>query len=152
MKQAKNPIKVNFENHTIILSKPFATRAAIPDSPEYKSLTDVQKCYPDYKIVVRTIKQPSNEHYKGLTYSYMEYYISTHERADERIREYNEIRLRAQCHSASYGYIKKWFLKAYPQIDDFTPEDYKKQFESNLFTAKSLEVKADDKSNDERAA
>ncbi len=152
MKQAKNPIKVNFVNHTIVVSRLFATRAADPKYAEYRQLTDVQKYYPSYEVVVRTIQQPSNEHYKGLTYSYMEYYISTHERADERIKEYNEIRLRAQCHSASYGYIKKWFLQVYPQIDDFTPEDYKKQFEPTLFTAKSLEANADNKSNDTLAA
>jgi hypothetical protein len=129
MKQAKTPIKVNFESHAIIVSRPFAIRAANPHSPEYQQLTNVQTHYPDYEIVVRTIKQPSSEHYKGLTYAYMEYYISTHKEAAARMTEYEEIRLRAQCHSGSYGCVKKWFLQVYPQIDDFTPEDYKKQFE-----------------------
>ena len=38
--------------------------------------------------------------------------------------EYKEIRLRAACHSMKYGHIKKWFLATYPQIDDFTPEQF----------------------------
>lgn len=130
MKQAKNPIKVNFEKRIIIVSRSFAIRAASPNSKEYRQLTDVQMAYPAYKISVRTIQQPKNHHHKGLTYSYMEYYISTHENADERMAEYNEIRLRADCHSMKYANIRKWFLSAYPQIDDFTPEDFKKEYES----------------------
>ena len=130
MKQAKNPIKVNFENKKIVVSRPFAIRAASPNSKEYRQLTDVQMAYPEYQITVRTIQQPKNDHHKGLTYSYMEYYISTHDNATERMAEYNEIRLRADCHSMKYGNIRKWFLSAYPQIDDFTPEDFKKECES----------------------
>lgn len=152
MKQAKNPIKVDFANHTIVVSRPFATRAASPQSTEYMQLTNVQKSYPDYQIVVRSIKQPSNEHYKGLTYSYMEYYISTHENAEKRMQEYNEIRLRAQCHSASYGNTKKWFLKVYPQIDDFTPEEYKIRFDLQNIASKASEVRTVNENNEPHAA
>ena len=130
MKQAKNPIKVNFESKKIVVSRPFAIRAASPNSKEYRQLTDVQIAYPDYEISVRTIQQPKKDHHKGLTYSYMEYYISTHDNATERMEEYNEIRLRAECHSMEYANIRKWFLLAYPQIDDFTPEDFKKECSS----------------------
>ncbi len=129
MKEARNPIKVNFANHTIVISRLFAIRAANPTSAEYAKLTDVQTSYPDYKIEVRKIKKSDKENYKGLTYAYMEYYIATHENAQERMAEYNEIRLRAACHSMTYGYIKKWFLSAYPKIDDFTPEDFEKEQE-----------------------
>ena len=124
MKEAKNPIKVNFANHTIVISRLFAVRAAIPTSTEYVKLTDIQTSYPDYKIEVKTIKKSDKENYKGLTYAYMEYYISTHENPQERMAEYKEIRLRAACHSMKYGHIKKWFLATYPQIDDFTPEQF----------------------------
>jgi len=127
MKQAKNPIKVNFESKNIVVSRPFAIRAASPSSKEYRQLTDVQMAYPDYVISVRTIQQPKKDHHKGLTYSYMEYYISTHDNAAKRMEEYNEIRLRAECHSMKYANIRKWFLSAYPQIDDFTPEDFKRE-------------------------
>ena len=130
MKEAKNPIKINFEKKTIVVSRPFAIRAASPTSKEYRQLTDVQMAYPAYQISVRTIQQPKTDHHKGLTYSYMEYYISTHENADERMAEYKEIRLRAECHSMKYANIRKWFLSVYPQIDDFTPDDFKNKCES----------------------
>ena len=152
MKQPKNPIKVNFASRTIIVSRPFAIRAANPCSAEYHQLTDVQSAYPDYEIVIRTIKKADNEHYKGLTYSYMEHYISTHENAETRMREYNEMRLRAECHSMKYGHIKSWFLAAYPQIDDFTPEDYQKQCEKAQQMAASHGFDLDTETGELRAA
>lgn len=128
MKLIKNPIKVDFSKRVIVVSRPFSLRAGCPSSAEYFQLAEVQRSFPDYKIVVRTIKKGNNEHYKGLTYAYMEYYISTHADAELRMEEYKEMRLRAACHSMKYAHIKKWFLDVYPQIDDFTPEDYRRKF------------------------
>jgi hypothetical protein len=54
----------------------------------------------------------------------MEHYIATHAHADERMAEYKETRLRAECHAMRYGFVKKWFLAAYPQIDDYTPQQF----------------------------
>ncbi|MBQ8003671.1 MAG: hypothetical protein IJ299_01055 [Oscillospiraceae bacterium] len=137
MKEAKNPIKVNFEKKKIVVSRPFAIRAASPNSKEYRQLTDVQMAYPEYQISVRTIQQPQHDRHKGLTYSYMEYYISTHDNSSKRMAEYNEIRLRAECHSMKYANIRKWFLSAYPQIDDFTPEQYLEQIKENTIKTDS---------------
>ena len=127
MKEAKNPIKVKHENKNIVISRPYSIRAAIPNTKEYKLLAEIKSVYSDYTIVIREIKKPPKESYKGLTYSYMEYYITTHENAEARMAEYNEIRLRAECHDMKYGNIKKWFLSAYPKIDDFTPQDFETQ-------------------------
>ena len=132
MKRAKQPIKVNFNEQTIVLNRAFATRAAIPTSKEYHKLKSVRETYPDYEIQIRTIVQPKTERHKGLTYSYMEHYISTHENATVRMAEFREMRLRAECHSMKYNHIKKWFLSVYPQIDDFTPEDFKREQENVL--------------------
>ena len=125
MKSVKNPIKVNFANRTIVISKSFAVKASVVTSKEYRDLTDVQASYPEYQIVVREIKRnPNKETYPNLTYAYMEHYIATHAHADERMAEYKETRLRAQCHAMRYGFVKKWFLAAYPQIDDYTPQQF----------------------------
>ena len=43
MKQAKNPVKVNFDARKIMVSRSFAVRAANPNSKEYCILTDIQK-------------------------------------------------------------------------------------------------------------
>lgn len=127
MKEAKNPIKVKHENKNIVISRPYSIRAAIPNTKEYKLLAEIKNVYPDYNIIIREIKKTPKESYKGLTYSYMEHYITTHDNAEARMAEYNEIRLRAECHDMKYGNIKKWFLSAYPKIDDFTPQDFETQ-------------------------
>ena len=61
MKQAKNPIKVNFESKKIVVSRPFAIRAASPNSKEYRQLTDVQIAYPDYEIRNNTALTPDSQ-------------------------------------------------------------------------------------------
>ncbi len=127
MKKVKNPIKLDLEKHCIIINRQFGIHASVIGSPEYKQLSEVKSNFPNFEIVIRTISQPSSEHYKGLTYEYMEYYISTHADAKKRLEEFNEIKLRANCHSMKYGKIKQWFLATYPQIDDFTPEDFAKE-------------------------
>lgn len=152
MKQIQNPIKVNYAKRTINVSRQFAIRAAKPKSAEYHQLADIQKAFPDYEIVVRTIKKANNEHYKGLTYSYMEHYIATHKDAEKRMAEYNEIRLRADCHTMKYGHIKKWFLSAYPQIDDFTPEDYKRECEEQNQKQTDYKIIAESTNNEPLAA
>ena len=81
MKEAKNPIKVKHENKNIVISRPYSIRAAIPNTKEYKLLAEIKSVYSDYTIVIREIKKTPKESYKGLTYSYMEYYITTHENA-----------------------------------------------------------------------
>ena len=55
---------------------------------------------------------------------------SKHPKAEERKKELDEMILRARCHLEKYGNVKKWFLAAYPDISDFTPEDFKKEIES----------------------
>jgi ferredoxin len=92
MKEAKNPIKVKHENKNIVISRPYSIRAAIPNTKEYKLLAEIKSVYSDYTIIIREIKKTPKESYKGLTYSYMEYYITTHENAEARMAEYNEIK------------------------------------------------------------
>ncbi len=130
MKKSRSPIKFDFDNKHLIINRQFGARAAIFGSKEYNILTKIKQNYSDYEIVLRDFKKSEFEHYKGLTYAYMEYYISTHDDAEKRMEEYKEIRLRAECHSMKYGKIKKWFLLTYPQIDDFTPEAFKQMKEN----------------------
>ena len=54
----------------------------------------------------------------------MENYILTHEGADtaEKVMaEYRELRLISECHCKARRYpaIKSWFLKKYPEIEEF---------------------------------
>ena len=109
----------HFEKN-IYISNPFARAAMSTKSEEYKMLIKVMATHPDYTVVRREIKKnPHKESYRGLTYAYMDGYIATHDPTGEIWKEYTELRHRAACHSIRYAHIKNWFLKVYPEIDDF---------------------------------
>lgn len=117
----KGTIRVDHINKNIIVSKVFAKASMFINSEEYKTLCDIRTVYPDYSIIQREIrKNPQKESYRGLTYAYMEHYILTHDKSGDVMKIYEEMRLRALCHSIRYAHIKKWFLEIYPEIDDFS--------------------------------
>lgn len=121
----KNTLKLNHENHTIVMDRTFAKYAENTRSEEYFHLQQVRRDYPEYQVIQRKIKRNTEmEHYKGLNYEYMEDYIMTHGTADEikaNLNKYEELRLIAQCHSKARRYpaIKSWFLETYPEIVRF---------------------------------
>lgn len=116
----KYPVKIDHDAQTIIMSSAFAKKQKFPNTAEFHELQALHNSYPTYKIVTRKIKLNSQkEAFKGLTYAYMEEYITNHDNAETRLKEFNELRLLAQCHSIRYPHIKKWFLEAYPEVAQF---------------------------------
>lgn len=121
----KNVLKVNHTNRTIIMDRTFAKLAENTMSDEYAHLQRVRKDYPEYSVIKKKIKKnPHKNCYRGLTYEYMEDYISTHgsaERIKKNLHEFYEMRLISQCHSQSFRYpvIKSWFLEEYPEVANF---------------------------------
>ena len=121
----KNVLKLNHENCTIVMDRTFAKRSENTRSEEYTHLQQVRQDYPMYEVIRRKITRNTEmEHYKGLTYEFMEDYIMTHGTADEikaNLNKYEELRLITQCHSKARRYpaIKSWFLETYPEIVKF---------------------------------
>ena len=117
----KNTLRVSHNDRTIVMDRTFAKFAANTMSPEYAHLQQVRQDYPLYTVVQRHIrKNTKQEHYLGLTYTYMEDYIASHGNADDR-RTYDEMRLISKCHSKRLRYpaIKAWFLERFPEIKEF---------------------------------
>ena len=121
-------IVVKFKECEIVLGADFSKKARVPGSPEYRQLKSVRQDFPDFAIVVRTIRKAvRKEAYKGLDYNFMEKYIAGHD-PDGNIRKvYDEKRLLAECHSIRFPHIKAWFLRTYPEVKMYgvleTPED-----------------------------
>ena len=121
----KNTLKLNHTERTIVMDKTFAKFAADTMSAEYAHLQQVRQDYPLYTVVQRHIrKNTKQEHYHGLTYRYMEDYITTHGSAEDR-RIYDEKKLISECHSKGFRYpvIKSWFLERFPEIKKFGVEE-----------------------------
>lgn len=120
----KNYVKIDYANRQIIMDRTFAKHANIVGSEEYNRLQTARRDYEGFTVVVRTIRRNNKkECYRGLTYKYMEEYISCHDNSDERKKQFDELRLIAKCHSKRYPVIKQWFLQQYPEIAKFGMPD-----------------------------
>ena len=139
-----NTLKIDFNTNTLIMDRTFAKAAAFVGSEEYNILQNARRDYPTFIVATRSIKKnPNKESYKGLTYEYMESYIASHN--ENKMKEYEEMRLLAKCHSIRYPHIKKWFLATFPEVEKFSLETDKIESELSV-------VKGDNGSSDLTAA
>jgi hypothetical protein len=121
----KNYLKVDDRNRQLIMDRTFDKNRRIVGSNEYDLLQRAKADNPQYSVVLRHIKtNPEKRVYKHLTYDYMREYILRHPNSKERMAELEEMILRAKCHAIRYPKVKEWFLGAYSNIDDFTPQQY----------------------------
>lgn len=128
MMNAKSKMKVFHAEGIIEMNTTFAKMVQNPLSDEYALLQKTRMENPSFTVRRRQIKtNPKKDTYKGLTYPYMEFYISTHEpedQVDEVLAYFEELKLISQCHGKRLRYptIKKWFLNRYPDVARFGME------------------------------
>ena len=113
-------ITINTKNNTLVITKKFEKAASKFGSPEYKELKEARADFPNFKVVARTVKQ-KKETYKGLTYEYMEKYISRHDKDGQIMEEFKIMTGQTDdsMKKGSYIEVKKWFLSIYPEFDSF---------------------------------
>ena len=110
--------KVDFDKKVIIITKEFAKRASIIDTPEFNRLSDLCRAYPHLKVITRTAKKSTTRpSMKGLTKDFMEKHIKTLHNADwslyERQKEISE------AFKCPHMYMRKWFTKRYPAWSEY---------------------------------
>ena len=74
--------------------------------------------YPDFIVVVKKTRS-KKESFKGLSYDFMEKYISSHDDDKQtNMNEFNYLRGKSEetAKPAPYFEIKAWFISAYPEI------------------------------------
>lgn len=120
----ENSIRFNHKNRVIELTKSFDEKASRFGSDEYNALQDARKDYPNYHVIVAR-RSKREDSYKGLTYEFMENYINTHDNAKENMAAFDDLRATSEeakafgAQRVSYGEIKAWFFKTYPEIEAF---------------------------------
>ncbi len=115
-------LRVDPKKGRIVMDRTFEKYSQLTYTEEYAHLQRVRQDYPYYPVVRRKIKRnPNKESYDGLTYAYMEFYISTHDNAEENMEIYRQLRMISMCHSKArrFSPIKSWFLEMYPEIKKF---------------------------------
>ena len=73
----ENSVRINRTARTIEVTKSFDKAASRFGTLEYEALQKVRKDYPDFTIVVKSTRTKA-DHFKGLTYDFMEKYIKAH--------------------------------------------------------------------------
>ena len=117
-------ICINNKKNTIEITKAFEKAASRFGSEEYNMLRQARNDNPYFRVVVIKHKT-STASFKGLTFNYMEKYISSHDEDGSIMAEYKDLRGKsaaaeeACADSLSYGEIKTWFLNKYPAIKNF---------------------------------
>ena len=107
-------MKINFAAKTIEVTKTFADKASHFGSEEYYTLRTAMSDLPDFIVTVKMTLNPRRTYMKGLTYEYMESYISMVDEDGSLMKDFQ--RLRQGC---NYSVVKTWFLTALPEINNF---------------------------------
>ena len=93
-------------------------------TPEYKSLQEVRKAYPSFRVVIKERKR--TDRLKGLDVTYMEKYILAHDDGEcsimkvfYQLRGLDEKGKKVDlAAAASFGELRMWFLNQFPEVED----------------------------------
>ena len=117
-------IKINEANRTIEVTKAFANKASKFGSDEYKMLKEARNDFPTFRVVTKSAGKRKGT-FKGLTITYMKEYIEKHD--SENMKDFCILCGRNEnweivdlARMVTYGEIKAWFLKKYPEFNEYT--------------------------------
>lgn len=124
MAKANTGVRIDYANNTIVLYKWFSEKAQNPANKEFHVLSKYMKNLPGFTVTVRPDikKNEGQEHYNGLTYDYMRFYINKFEPEETRAKILDKLESKiiiSKCHSIRYPAIKNWFLEQYPAVKNF---------------------------------
>ena len=74
------------------MTKKFEREAQRYGSDAYKELQEARRDYPSFRVVVKSSSRKNKDSFKGLTYEYMEKYISLHDREHVIMGEFKILR------------------------------------------------------------
>ena len=124
MTNFENSVRVLRSSRTIEVTKAFDKASSRYGTAAYEAMQKVLQDNPGFRVVVKATKVKADL-YKGLTYEFMEKYIASHDDAESRMAEFDNLRatsdeaLAVGAEALSYGEIKAWFLRTYPEFEAF---------------------------------
>lgn len=113
----KNYCRIDTNARRIVYDREFAKTAFTLGTENYDILQRARADYPKYKVEQRHInKKATQEHYKGLTYEFMDNYIEAN--GDEFVlKEFRNLMAERKCHSIRYQTIFHWFREHFDMSD-----------------------------------
>ena len=120
----ENSVRINRNSRTIEVTKGFDKASSRFGTAAYEAMQKVLQENPGFRVVVKATKVKADL-YKGLTYSFMEKYIASHDNAEVNMAMFMDHRglsdeaVACGAEALSYGEIKAWFLRTYPEFAAF---------------------------------
>lgn len=112
-------VELNHSTKTIILTKKFLLAANRIGTPEFQEMMTLRAQFTGYTFEEREIKKnPNKQTYGNLTYENMRKFIKGKEipeKATIILKELDTVIDLSKTQSASYTYVKKWFLNLYKE-------------------------------------
>ena len=105
-------IRINFNTHTIEITKSFEKAASRFGSDSYKELNAVRKEFPGFEVVTKTVAKKARKvnTFKGMDYNFMESYIAKHDNeAEDILNKFLDLKKKE-----TFFEVKQWFIKTYP--------------------------------------
>lgn len=120
-------MNANIMTSKIEMTKTEAAAAGMLNSDKFNELKTLREMFPAFQIKIVKNMTKKVDHFKGLTYEYMENYIkdnkesllSTFYTLCGRDEEGNKAKLAA---AASYGEVRMWFLTEFPEIEQMSAD------------------------------
>ena len=113
----KNAI-ITIDDTTAQVTKAFQRQARIFGTEEYKTWKAYRQDFPTAQMVTKTIKKNSNKRtYRNLTYVNMELFISVNN--PKLLDKFESEKKSAKAQENPYRAVLAWFLKAFPNYDDY---------------------------------
>lgn len=113
-------IRINFTDKEIVVTKAFTKKISVYGSQEYKDFIEVQKNFPDFKVVEKATTKRTSSQLSKITLSDIKRYVSFHD--DENKSKMAELermcnaKANGELNSTSFFAIKKWFFEQYPEV------------------------------------
>ena len=108
----------NFDaiNTVLTITKDFARKASQLNSPEYKTMLQLRRDYPNLEIVMRegTKKQAAS----GISFKQMEEFIKQCRDSESRLELYERVKALSRVQRSPYKYVKDWFLTNYANYSE----------------------------------
>ena len=118
-------MNANIMNETIEMTKAEAKAAGKLTSKAFEDLGKLRAAYPGFQIVIKSAPK-CKDGMKGLTVSYMQKYILSHDDQDNRVlNDFYTLRgldsngnPEDAAVPVSYGELRQWFLETYPKVKE----------------------------------
>ena len=115
-KTTKTHITIDYQTHTLDMTKSFYKKACKVGSPEYRELREAMKENEGYSINI--VSNDSKRSYRALTIERMREYIKTQANSEENLTTLDRVIKVAEAKGAKYPLTKKWFLLTFPEYKE----------------------------------